>query len=275
MKRIVILLLGASLGLAGWWLWENPAQLHDIVGEYIDSSQILTLEIKHPPERVMEQRRKELLPDTRYTFQEPVIKYYPYLLIEAKYAQEDHKTREGALLWSLIDGELVLDTLTWEKTEGFADAIRAGANRADFRVMYAVEKRGGSATREELQKELRVETDTLVPWIQSALDKQLLVQSGNSYRLHLQNPKILVAPESHIRQEFVSKPLDRLDKVGRRYTRSQVEKVTYAAFGSSFAIRDVREIFLPVVLISVQNPDGTLHQTHWNALNGQKVAVLP
>jgi hypothetical protein len=44
-----------------------------------------------------------------------------------------------------------------------------------------------------------------------------------------------------------------------------------AAFGNDFAIRRTIDLFLPVNCIVVQNPDGSIHTSHWNALNGKQI----
>jgi hypothetical protein len=268
-KRFLILSILAIIALGGWWIWENPHQLQETLKEYVDVGEVLTLEARYTPEQLMEKHRKTLISDAQHSYQEPILRFYPHLLFETKYAQGDRKTREGNLLWSLTDGEIILDTETWEKTHGYEDAIQAGANRGDFRILFVLARRGGSLTREELQQELHVESDALISLISSALEKHLIIQIGNQYQLHFQNPKILIIPETKIKQTLVTKPINSLQKAPKRYTRSQVEKIAYAAFGPAFTIRNVHEVLIPVYSIAVQNPDGSTHHSYWNALTGQ------
>ena len=271
MGRFFTLVLLAGVGFGGWWFWNHNQQLRDVVDQYIENGEFLTLEARYTPERIMEAHKKELLPDPQHAFQEPILKFYPYLLIDTKFVQPDRKTREGFLLWCLTDGEMLLDTDTWEKTHGFEDAINAHATRSDFKIMNALAKNGSPLSLEELQKDLHVETEMLSPWIEGAIDKHLIIRSGNEVQLHFQNPKIYVIPQTKIKQEFVSKPVSQSQRSAKRYSRSQVERIANAAFGPTFTIRSVREIYLPVFSIIVQNPDGTTHTSLWNAITGQRI----
>jgi hypothetical protein len=70
----------------------------------------------------------------------------------------------------------------------------------------------------------------------------------------------------------VTKPHRNANRLNRRYSFSQIQRIAAAAFGSDFAIRKSTDIFLPVHCIVVQNPDGSIHFSHWNALNGSRLS---
>jgi hypothetical protein len=271
MRRLMLLIVLVAVGTGGWWIWNNQPDVRDAIEQYVENGEFLTLEARYTANQIMEKHRKELLADEQHTFQEPVLKFYPYLLIEAKFAQADKKTREGVILWSLNDGEMILDTDSWDKTHGFEDAINAGATRNDFKIMFALARNGGTLTRDQLQKELNLEPDSFAPLLESTLEKHLIVQNGNEVQLHFQNPKILVSPETKVKRDFVSRPYSQTQRVAKEYTRGQIEKIAQAAFGPAFTIRSVKEIFLPVHSISVVNPDGTILTSYWNALSGQRI----
>jgi hypothetical protein len=61
------------------------------------------------------------------------------------------------------------------------------------------------------------------------------------------------------------------DRVSRRFSQSQIQYLTQSAFGHDFAIRRTTDVYLPVHCITVQNPDGSIHVTHWNAMNGKRL----
>lgn len=269
-RRLILLVLLAGLGIGGWWAWNNNADLRSTIEQYVENGEFLTLEAKYTPEQIMDLHRKELLADAQHTYQDPVLKFYPYLLIDAKYTQSDKKTREGIILWGLVDGEMILDTETWDKTHGFEDAINADASRNDFKIMHALAK-SGNLSRVDLQNELHLEADTLEPWIESVCHKKLVIDNGHELQLHFQNPKIIVTPQTKVKQAFVTKPAYAAQRIAKKYNRRQVEKITQAAFGQTFTIRNVYEVFLPVYCISVLNPDGTVFSSYWNALNGQQL----
>jgi hypothetical protein len=271
MRTIYTLILLAFLGIGSWWLWEHNTVVRGFLAEYVDGNQFLTLEARYTPDQIMEQHRQELLGDEQHSFKEPSLKFYPYILMEVKYSLADKKTREGVILWGLEDGEMVLNTETWETTHGFDDLITAGATRADFKVVNALASKGNASTHEDLQKALQIEGEILDDWLQSVRQKKLVVQRGNVYQLHFQNPKLLVPPTTKINQWLVTKPYNHAMKVSSRFNRSEIEKTAKAAFGNDFTVRSAKEVFLPIYSIGVLNPDGSVRTTHWNALNGKRI----
>jgi hypothetical protein len=269
-KLFVVGVIGV-VAVGGWWAWNNNPTVFSSMQQYIENGDLQTLEARYSPEHIMEAHRKELVPNAQYTYQEPEIRFYPHLMIDAKYTHPDKKTREGVLIWSLVDGEIVLDTDTWETTHGFEDAINARATRNDFRILYALARNNGSMTRDQLQKDLHIEAETLEPWINSAAQKRLIVIVGGELQLHLQNPKIAIMPQTKHKKTLVTRPYSYSQCMDKKYSRNQIETTSQAAFGSAFTIRTAKEIYLPVHCIRVQNPDGSILTTYWNALSGQQV----
>lgn len=270
MRRIYLLILLSFLGFGSWWLWENNHVVRSLVDEYVDTGHFLTLEARYSADQIMEQHRQELLGDDQHSFKEPSLKFYPYILMEVKYSMPDKKTREGVILWGMEDGEMVINTETWETTRGFDDLIHAAATRGDFKVVNALAARGNAASHEDLQKSLQVESDVLDDWIQSAREKKLVVQRGNLYQLHFQNPKLLVTPSTKINQWLVTKPYNHAMRVRARFSKNEIERTAKSAF-NDFTVRSAKEVFLPVYNISVLNPDGSVRTTYWNALNGKRI----
>jgi len=271
MKMIYTVLFLAALGAGGWWLWESNSQLSTVVGQYIDNGEIQTLQARYTVEKVMEQHEKELLGDGERSYHKSELKFHPYAMMDVKYSAPDRKTKEGVILWGLVDGEMVVNCETWEKTHGFEDTINASANRNDFKVLNALAKNKGKLSMESLQSELQVEQDVLQPWLESVKQKHLVVQKGNDVQLHFQNPKLFVTPQSKISECLVTKPFSHAQKISRRYSTSQIEKIALAAFGQDFTIRTTKEVFLPVYSIEIMNPDGSILTTYWNAVNGKRI----
>src|SRR5262245_44677268 len=125
MRAIYTIILLGFLAVGSWWLWENNAVVRGLFSEYVDGNHFLTLEARYTPDQIMEQHRYELLSDNEHTFKEPSLKFYPYILMEVKYSLADKKTREGVILWGMEDGEMVINTETWDTTHGFDDLITA------------------------------------------------------------------------------------------------------------------------------------------------------
>ena len=271
-KKIPLLVLALLLVAGGWWAWQSPefANWKDQALQYVDNRDIVTLEARFLPEQILDAHKKDLLGSDKKTLQNTTVKYYPYLLLDVKYP-ENNKTREGVLLWGLNEGEIVLNTDSWETTHGFRDCLECRAGRSDFRLMQALAKRQGSLSMDELQKELHLERDVVQTWVNGAQKKGLVVQKGTLVQLHFENPKILVTPLTKIQQHLVSKPQGEAQKASRNYSKGQIMGITQAAFGNDFKIRNSEEIFLPVYSFEILNPDGSIQVSEWNALTGQKI----
>jgi len=254
------------------WIWFNYPDARIYVFDILSRKKFNTLEVRYSAENIMEIHRKELLKDSSHIYLEPNIKFHPYLLMEVKYIRSHEKTHEGLILWSLTDGEMVINTSSWEMSHGFKDCIDFGADRDDFKIINSLAARGGTIDRETLSKILNVDNDILDQWIENCRRKNLIVQNGNNYRLHFQNPKLQVMPETKIDQSIVSKSAKYAARISKKFRSSQIEYLTKSVFGNDFAIRKKTEIFLPVYSIVVQNPDGSLTTTYFNALNGKKLS---
>lgn len=270
MRRLSVVIFLACLAV-GWFLWNHNGSLQDTIQSYVENKEFLTFEARYTPEQIIEKHQLELDMNAERSFKDPELKFQPYVLMEVKYSLPNKKTQEGVIFWSMTDGEMVLDTETWEKTHGFEDAINAKATRNDFKVINALAKRKGIMTFDQLQNELHVDREMLQPWVNSASEKHLIIQKSNELQLHFQNPKILVLPETKSDQWLVTKPYNHAQRIAKKYSVTQVKNVAQSAFGEDFTIRTIQEVFLPIYCIEVVNPDGSILSTYWNALNGQKM----
>lgn len=270
MRPVLIIIMLLVLGLGGFWSWNYVPNFRSKLDDLLSSATFQTLEVRYSAESIMDAHRKELLKDSDHVFLEPALKFVPYLLMDVKYIRSHDRTGEGVILWGLVDGEMVINTSTWEKTHGFTDCIASNATRQEFKIINALAARGGAWDRDGLSKFLNIENNILDTWVDSCRKKSLIVQAGNTYRLHLQNPRLQVIPETKLEHWLVTKPTKHAQRVKKRYRSSQIEMIARAAFGNDFAIRKTAEIFLPVYSIIVQNPDGSQMTTYWNALNGKR-----
>ncbi len=275
MRAMILTVMCLVLVIGGYWSWNYQPKVRTKIEDLLSSATFQTLEIRYSAESIMDAHKKELLKDTDHVFLEPSLKFVPYLLMDVKYIRSQDKTGEGVILWGLVDGEMVINTGTWEKTHGFTDCIASNANRYEFKIINALASRGGAWDRDGLSKFLNIENNILDTWVDSCRKKSLIVQNGNTYRLHLQNPKLQVIPETKLEQWLVTKPTKHALRVKKRYRSTQIENIARAAFGNDFAIRKTAEIFLPVYSIVVQNPDGSQMTTFWNALNGKRLIATP
>jgi hypothetical protein len=264
-----------SLGLlvsGALWLWKEKPEVRSFVQNIISKGEFHTLEARFTEDQIMTRERKNLLKDNKHIYLEPKLEFYPYALFEVKYTTNSNKTVEGLLLWSLSDGELVLDTANWQTTHGFEDCITQKADKNDFKILRALAKnRNHTLDRDKISKELRIENDILDNLLENCRKKKLIVQKGTSFRLHFNEPKLSSVPETKIDQWLVTKPYKNANCVSKKYSIAEIEKIAQMAFDTDFTVRNVSEIYLPVYCITVQNPDNTTLTTHWNALNGKRI----
>ncbi|MEZ5315430.1 MAG: hypothetical protein R3E91_04390 [Chlamydiales bacterium] len=269
MRFIFSLLTLASLGFGGWYTWENIPKIQEFVYSKFTNNEFRTLEIRYTPEELMRLHKDYCLKNSGYTYLEPEMLYYPYLLMHVKYSKDYTTTYEGTLLWGLSDGEMVIDTTTWEKTHGFEDCLLAKADKNDFKVIKALVEAGGMIDREKLYHFFKVDRDVLDSWIESCRQKKLIVISGNKFRLHFAEPHFETKPCTHLDQALVSQPAKPSAKGSRNYSPSQIKTLTEIVFGGDFAIRKTEEVFLPVCSVGIRNPDGSTRTVYFNALNGK------
>jgi hypothetical protein len=271
--RIIATILALIAGGYGiWTVTNNHPDVKTKVAAILDVGHFHTLEVRYNAGQIMEQHRKDLLKDNRHRYLDPVIEFYPYLLMEVKYTTYDEKTHESVILWDLTDGEMVINTKNWEKTHGFGDCIAADTTAQEFKILNLLARKGGSLDRNGLSKATNVEHEILDGWIDSCRKKKLIIQAGNLYKLHFQNPRLCTIPETRVDERLVTKSFKEAVRLGRRFSSGQIERVARAAFGQNFAIRKMTDIYLPVHSIVVQNPDGSIHTSHWNALNGKRLS---
>ncbi len=273
MRIALLIVCSLAVALGGVILWHKFPNLRAKAEDLLSSGTFQTLEVRYSAETIMETHRRELLKDHEHVYLEPSLKFYPYLLMEVKYNRSFDRTGEGMILWGLVDGEMVINASTWEKTHGFRDCISSNATRQEFKIINALASRGGSWDRDGLTKFLNIESHLLDEWAEACRKKSLIVQNGNSYRLHLQSPRLQVIPETRLDLNLVTKRTKSADRVRKRFRSAQIEQIARSAFGLDFAIRKTTEIFLPVYSITVQNPDGSQMTSYWNALNGKRLSL--
>lgn len=263
------LILLAVLGYGAYWVQQKHPEYKSKALELLHSGQFLTLEAKFTAQQLMEANKKDLLKTDRHKFLEPSLRFFPYLLMEVKYSTETDNTGEGIILWDLTDGEMVLNTKNWDKTHGFGDCISASTERYEFKVINLLSQKGGVLDRDSLARILQVETGVLDVWLESCRKKKLIVQNGSHYRLHFQNPLLHVIPQTLLSDRLVTKSFKNAERSAKRFSQSQIRKIAESAFGNDFAVRSTTDVFLPVYSVTVQNPDGSMHTSYWNALNGK------
>jgi hypothetical protein len=250
---------------------ENRPELKTELIELVNSGDFHTLEARYTAEQIMDMRKKELLKTSQHKFIESKTQFSPYLLMEVKYTKKDNETGEGIILWDLLDGEMVISSNQWEKTHGYCDCIRNSISRDEFKVINALALHGGTLDRESMVRVLQVENDVLGRWLTTCRKKKLIVQAGSFYRLHLQSPKLALTPETTIDDRIVTKSYKSSERMSKKFSHNQVKRIAEASFGQDFAVRHTLDVYLPIYSITIENPDGSVHTSYWNAINGKEL----
>lgn len=271
MKLILILLTLSSLGYGVWRLSDTHPEIKQKVESLIDLNEVQSLEMRYSAEQLMEENRKSLLKKSGAKYLEPLLKFYPYLLMEVKFSPSKNKTKETLILWDLTDGEMVIDTEDWEKTHGFGDFMQMNVQEEEYRILHYLAKKGKAVEAAKMSEDFEVEPQLLDVWLKSCVRKGLIFTSQEGYRLHLEKAKLVKTPETDLDQKIMTKPLKATYKVPKRFSDAKIEKMAKVAFGKGFTIRRTALVYLPVYNITVQNPNGSTQTSCWNASTGKKL----
>lgn len=265
-----LLVTTVVLGAGGWYLWKYPTDMKQWIEEKT-AKEVSTLEIRFSADEIVQAHKQELLKTEAHALLESKLSYLPYLWMEVKYSNEQDCTEEGIALWGLTDGEMVLDTSSWETTHGYEDCLMAKAEAHDFVLLNTLAKQGGCLTKQSLYENSAVDSLVLDRAMTSCEKKKLILVKGDQIRLHLEKPKLSSRPVTSLNEEFVLAPGKSAQRFARKYSVEQIKKLAQNMAGTHFLVRRTQEVFVPVYTISVQNPDGSLLTTQWNALTGQKM----
>jgi hypothetical protein len=275
MKWLSALIIFTGFIAGGVFLDLKHPELKMQLADSFSKESLHTLECRFSASQIMDAQRKILLKSDEHRFLEPEMKFHPYLMMDVKYTAQNQLTGEGIILWDMVDGEMVINAKNWEKTHGFGDCINSGIDKQEFKIINMIAQKGGIIDRDTLNKSLQVENTILDAWIENCRKKMVVVQSGNGYRLHIEKPRLFVIPQTKLEESLVTKTIYHAKKLTRRFSEAQIRRIAYAAFGQDFVIRSYKKVFLPICSIIVENPDGSLHTSYWNTLNGQQLPQYP
>ena len=273
LKYCLLFIILAAGGFSAWYGMEHYDELVSYVNPSHKEGPILTFEAAYTPEEIMQRHEKELLKGHNHAYGKASVKFLPFLLMDVKYSKADKSTQEAQLIWNLENGEMVLDTQTFDTTHGFEDCINAKALDDDFRILHALQRHGGKATKEALAAELGMDQAVLFDRLEALRKKHLVAIKLDTVRIHLESPLLQVQPQTRIYHYFVTKNVLAESQIAQRYSKDQIRKIAKAAFGPDFAIRSEHLLFVPIFQINIQNPDGSTLKTYWNAITGKKIEL--
>lgn len=255
-----------------WFTKEQHPKWKEELMHFFDSRPCAVIEAKFTPEQIIEMNRKSLLRIHKYQYLPPVTKLYPCLLLDVKYSPSPNKTKEDLILWDLIDGEMIINTKDWKKTHGLSDCIRENSSKLELQILLTLARHKGSLHCDSLLQLLHWDKPTFTAWIESCRRKSLVTQHENMVRIHMQEPLLSSTPKTIFHENLVTKMDDSgTTRLSNRFSSCQIKRIASLVFGEEFSIRNMKRVFLPIYIITVQNPDSSLQTTYWNALTGKQI----
>ena len=119
MRIVSTLLTVAALGYGAYYVYETKPEIAQQAMDLVNTGSLLSLEARYTAQQIMESQRYKLIKDGNHQFGAATLQYHPHLLMEVKFTNDNMETQEGAMLWSTVDGEMVMDTRSWQKPHGF------------------------------------------------------------------------------------------------------------------------------------------------------------
>lgn len=260
------------LTVFGWWINEHHPKWREECIHLLNARPCSVIEAKFTPEQIIEMNRKSLLRIHKYQYLPPVTKLYPLLLLDVKYNLSSTKTQEDLILWDLIDGEMIIDTKDWKKTHGLSDCIRENSSRLEVEILLTLAKHKGSLHCDSLLQLLHWNKTTFKSWIESCQRKSLVTQHDNMIRIHMQDPILSTTPKTTFHENLITTiDTSGLPRLTRQFSSSQIKRIASLVFEEGFSIRNMKHIFLPIYIITIQNSDNSLQTTYWNAFTGKQI----
>ena len=276
MLRFFFSLIGICIiAIAAFFVYEHKETILQQIEGLKKEPHVNSLEASLSPDEIVQLKQQELLRDPGSSIAETQTVYLPYLLFDVKFVNSDKKTEEGRLLFSMVTGEMVLDTQTFSTTHGFEDCIEASASAEDFKVLHLLDANGGHMTRELLAQKLALDPEELGGILESLRKKHLIAVKGDTVRIHFQNPILNVVPKTKFAHPLVLKEVTSRQRLSPQFSKNQVKKIVKAAFGQDFAIRKESELYIPVIEVDVLMKDGSIFKTFWNGITGKRFEVSP
>jgi hypothetical protein len=269
-KKLFFLTLFGGILFFVWWGYLRTFDFGKLAGISDQKETVETFELAIKPDDLLK-AHASLLSTKEHSFGQVTALYSPHLLLQVKYAKNGKETSSSSMLWDLVQGELVLGTDSFLKTRGFSDCLQSQASAEDFRILHMLVKAGGSLTKGSITQDSGMEEGVVSERIESLRKRHLVSLSGDIVHLHVESPLLKVDPATTMKRPFVHKETTRGSLLQSTYSEREVQNLVEAAFGKDLAILSSNVIYVPLYELPVQNPDGSIRRTYWNAISGKEV----
>ncbi|RDB31734.1 hypothetical protein [Candidatus Similichlamydia laticola] len=175
--------------------------------------------------------------------------FVPYLKLRANHIQESLSVESGVILWSLRDGEMVLNTKTWGKTHGLGDCLRARVNAKELQLLrFVSQQERHTIALSRLQNIFRQQGEKQTELaLESCIDKGLLVRQGSHVMLYFHNPIWPSLPYTQENRLIAWTSLERRQTIQAMFHAENVLPFIEQLFvGKQLRVRSYQIVFLPI-----------------------------
>ncbi|WP_366223536.1 hypothetical protein [Chlamydia buteonis] len=201
--------------------------------------------------------------------------FVPHTLMHVRFSREDvvKKTmvsQEGAILWSLANGEMVLNTGTWNCSKGFRECLMLKAGKQDVNVMQALANLGGAASKESLTHALSMKNIRADKVIRACQKKKLIFSTGSQIGSHFQQLQPIKGCTTTIQSSPVWLRRPRGSSiVSPQFSEDRISNLAEMIFGDNFLILDKVVVYVPVYKVSLVATDNSVRIEYINAVTGK------
>ncbi|WP_236574869.1 hypothetical protein [Chlamydia sp. 17-3921] len=203
------------------------------------------------------------------------LNFIPHVLMRVRFSKEDLSKRnmvsqEGEILWSLVNGEMVLNTGTWACSKGFQECLLLNADKQDIYVMQALAGLGGAASKDSLIQALAMKNLRAEKVIKECHKKKLVFASGSHISTHFQqlHPIKGCITTLHNPPVWLQKPVGSVF-FPAQYSEDKVLRLVRMIFGSNFLILRSSTVYVPVYKVFLVSSDNSVRIEYVNGVTGK------
>ncbi|WP_100934475.1 hypothetical protein [Candidatus Chlamydia corallus] len=201
--------------------------------------------------------------------------FIPHTLMHVRFSKEEPVkkhiiSQEGEILWSLVNGEMVLHTGTWTCSKGFRECLLLHAGKQDMRVIQTLAALGGATSRESLAQALSLRNIRADRVIKECQKKKLIFTSGNQIGTHFQQLQPIKGCTTTLNSNpvWLQKPRNAA-VFPAQYSEDRVRHLVKMIFGDNFLIVRSSIVYVPVYKISLVSADNSIRVEYINAVTGK------
>ncbi|SPN73786.1 hypothetical protein C10C_0632 [Chlamydia serpentis] len=201
--------------------------------------------------------------------------FIPHTLMHVRFSKEEPGkkhiiSQEGEILWSLVNGEMVLHTGTWACSKGFRECLLLHAGKQDMCVIQTLATLGGATSRESLAQALALRNIRADRVIRECQKKKLIFASGNQIGTHFQQLQPIRGCTTILNSSPVwfQKPRNSVI-FPAQYSEDRVRHLVKMIFGDNFLIVRSSTVYVPVYKVSLISADKSIRVEYINAVTGK------